>query len=55
MAEGVAGAVTVESEAQMIFARVLKVENEGLNFQWMVEPKGFEPLTPTMPLWCSTN
>ena len=21
----------------------------------MVEPKGFEPLTPTMPLWCSTN
>jgi len=21
----------------------------------LVEPKGFEPLTPTMPLWCSTN
>src|ERR1041384_4037102 len=21
----------------------------------MVEPRGFEPLTPTMPLWCSTN
>ena len=21
----------------------------------MVEPRGLEPLTPTMPLWCSTN
>jgi integrase len=21
----------------------------------LVEPRGFEPLTPTMPLWCSTN
>ena len=21
----------------------------------VVEPRGFEPLTPTMPLWCSTN
>src|ERR1043165_4214072 len=21
----------------------------------MVEPRGFAPLTPTMPLWCSTN
>jgi hypothetical protein len=21
----------------------------------MVEPAGFEPVTPTMPLWCSTN
>lgn len=20
-----------------------------------MEPRGFEPLTPTMPLWCSTN
>src|SRR6267143_1632355 len=20
-----------------------------------LEPRGFEPLTPTMPLWCSTN
>ncbi len=24
-------------------------------FMRMVEPRGFEPLTPTMPLWCSTN
>lgn len=22
---------------------------------WMVEPRRFELLTPTMPLWCSTN
>ena len=21
----------------------------------LVEQRGFEPLTPTMPLWCSTN
>jgi hypothetical protein len=21
----------------------------------LVEPTGFEPATPTMPLWCSTN
>ena len=21
----------------------------------ILEPRGFEPLTPTMPLWCSTN
>src|SRR5262249_22476666 len=25
------------------------------NLFGMVEPRGFEPLTPTMPLWCSTN
>jgi hypothetical protein len=27
----------------------------GLPLKRMVEPRGFEPLTPTMPLWCSTN
>lgn len=26
-----------------------------LSTRKLVEPKGFEPLTPTMPLWCSTN
>ena len=31
-----------------------KACSEALRFG-MVEPKGFEPLTPTMPLWCSTN
>lgn len=24
-------------------------------FERRLEPRGFEPLTPTMPLWCSTN
>ena len=38
--------------------RLLDARIDGLpvrNFCRMVEPKGFEPMTPTMPLWCSTN
>ena len=55
------------SLAQKRFLRDLGVRDEALLAAWgglakkrpglrrLVEPRGFEPLTPTMPLWCSTN
>ena len=35
---------------------ILRLKPPEVGFErMMVEPRGFEPLTPTMPLWCSTN